>query len=177
MQVDTIIFGLLTTRALRRANIIGIRIDKNLVRVAGGFELRYDAREMKGNRKFETRLPAELVPVVDDYLARGYRALTGRPPAAGDWLLVNRRGQPIDGALFGGRVRALSRRHLGKQLHPHLFRHVFATHAAQCWKLTPVELAAFLAHKSVLTVMRFYEVSNPVLAAERVDACRRTTHS
>ena len=38
--------------------------------------------------------------------------------------------------------------------------------------MTPTELAAFLAHKSVTTLMKFYEVTNPTKAAERLDTFR-----
>lgn len=174
MQVDTIIIGILTTRALRCANIIGMKVDKNIVKTADGFELRYESKEMKGHRKFETSLPDELVPIMEDYLAHGYRVLTGRHPSADDRLLINRRGKPLGGHSLGQRVRQLTRKYVGKQLHPHLFRHIVATHAAQVWKMTPTELAAFLAHKSVMTVMKYYEVTNPARAAERFDAFRTT---
>lgn len=174
LQVNTIIFGLLTTRALRCANIVGIKIDRNLVRANDGFELRYEAREMKGHRKFETHFPTDLLPVLEDYLAHGYKALTDRMPTTGDALLVSRRGTPLDAQTFGMRVRRLTLKTVGKQLHPHIFRHIIATHAAQVWKMTPPELAAFLAHRSVMTVMRYYEVTNPVRAAERFDAMRES---
>lgn len=173
MQVDVLVWGLLVCRAPRRRNIIELRIGRNLVRVEGGFELRFAPAEMKGHRKFETTVPAELVPVIDDYLRRGYRALTGRAPADGDVLLVTRKGAPFTGAAFAACVRRLSRRLVGKELHPHLFRHIVATHAAQVWKLTPTELAAFLAHRSVQTVMKYYEVTSPALAAGRFDSMRK----
>jgi len=35
--------------------------------------------------------------------------------------------------------------------------------------MTPTELAAFLAHRSFNTVMKYYEVTNPTQAAERLD--------
>ncbi|MEE9296696.1 MAG: hypothetical protein V3W34_17265, partial [Phycisphaerae bacterium] len=73
---------------------------------------------------------------------------------------------------FGAIVKRLSRRLIGKPINAHLYRHIVATHAAQVWKLTPTELAAFLGHRSPMTVMKFYEVTNPTLAAERVDRFR-----
>jgi integrase len=173
-QVDAIIFGLLVTRALRSSNIRGIRIGDNLVRSDDGFELRFTAREMKGHRKFETSLPTELTTILDDYLRQGYRALTGRAPQEGDMLLVTRRGNPFGSGSFHQRVKRLSRRLVGKPIHPHFFRHIVATHAAQVWKMTPTELAAFLAHRSATTCMKYYEVTSPSLAAERVDALRES---
>lgn len=175
LQVDVLVWGLLVCRALRRRNIIELRIGRNLVRVEGGFELRFASAEMKGHRRFETTVPAELVPVIDEYLRHGYRSLTGRPPAEGDVLLMTRKGAPFTGAAFAACVRRLSRRLVGKELHPHLFRHIVATHAAQVWKMTPTELAAFLAHRSVQTVMKYYEVTNPALAAGRFDSMRKQT--
>jgi integrase len=173
MQVDLIILGLLVSRALRSANIIGIRFERNLVAADAGYELSFQASEMKGHRKFETPLPAELVPVVKDYLRAGYRSLTGKMPTLGDLLLVNRNGRPFGRSAFSSKVRKMSRRLLGKPVNAHLFRHIVATHAAQVWKLTPTELAAFLAHRSPLTCMKFYEVTNPALAAARVDEFRK----
>lgn len=172
LQVDAIVLGLLTTRALRRANIIGIRIGQNLVCTEEGCDLRFASHEMKGHRRFDTQLPAELVPVVKEYLRSGYRALTGRKLEDGDFLLVTRRGTPLDAATFTSLVARLTKKHMGRRLNPHLFRHIVATHAAQVWRMTPPELAAFLAHRNVTTVMRYYEVTNPIRAAQRIDAFR-----
>jgi Phage integrase family len=172
-QVDVIIFGLLVTRALRGANIWGIRIGTNLVATDCGFDLRFSPTEMKGHRKFETSCPDELAAIIKYYLRHGYRALTGRTAGEGDVLLVNRRGKPFDRSSFISKVPRMSRRLIGKPINAHLFRHIVATHAAQEWKLTPTELAAFLAHRSPLTCMKYYEVTNPALAAVRVDEFRR----
>jgi len=87
-------------------------------------------------------------------------------------LLLNRDGKPLEQPAFAAKVRRLSRRLLGKAVNPHLFRHIVATHAAQVWKLTPTELAAFLTHRSPMTCMKYYEVTNPTLAAARVDEFR-----
>lgn len=173
IQVNTIILGLLVTRALRVRNIRELAVGTNLVPTADGFGLTYAAKDMKGHRKFEVTLPAELVPVVREYQASGYKALVGRAPGAGDKLLVTRDGTPFELGALAARVRALGRRYIGKELHPHIYRHILATHAAQVLRMTPTELAALLAHKSVLTVMRYYEVTSPALAAARLDAlCR-----
>jgi site-specific recombinase XerD len=173
MQVDLLILGLLVGRAPRSANIIGIRIDRNLVVTDGGYDLRFLSSEMKGHRKFETSLPAELVPIVEDYLRVGYRAVTGKMPATGDLLMVNSEGRPFERTAFSSKVIRMSLRLLGKPVNAHLYRHIVATHAAQVWKLTPTELAAFLAHRSPQTCMKFYEVTNPTLAAAKVDDLRK----
>lgn len=172
LQVDAIILGLLTTRALRRLNIVNIHLGTNLIQDGDGYELRYGAAEMKGHRRFDVTVPAELVPVITDYLRRGYRALAGRMPADGDLLLLTSRGTPVGEDGFGTRVGSLTQKYVGKRLHPHLFRHILATHAAQVWRMTPTELAAFLAHRNVLTVMKYYEVTSPTRAAERFDSFR-----
>ncbi len=174
-QVDVIMFGMLVTRALRGANIWGIRIETNLVATENGFDLRFTSTEMKGHRKFNTSCPDELVPIIKDYLRHGYKALTGRAGGDGDILLVNGHGNPFDRNSFSGKVPRMPRRLIGKPINAHLFRHIVATHAAQVWKLTPTELAAFLAHRSPLTRMRYYEVTNPALAARRVDGFRRAS--
>jgi integrase len=172
-QVDAIIFGLLVTRALRGANIWGIRFGTNLVATDSGFDLRFGSSEMKGHRKFETPCPDELTAIIKDYLRRGYKVLTGRVACDGDVLLVNRRGNPFDRNSFSSKVPRMSRKLIGKSINAHLFRHIVATHAAQEWKLTPTELAAFLAHRSPLTCMKYYEVTSPTLAAGRVDGFRQ----
>ena len=172
LQADAIILGLLTTRALRRLNIVNIRLGTNLVQNGDGYALRYAAAEMKGHRRFDVTVPAELVPTITDYLHRGYRALAGRMPADGDLLLLTSRGTPVGEDGFGARVGSLTQKYVGKRLHPHLFRHIVATHAAQVWRMTPTELAAFLAHRNVLTVMKYYEVTSPSRAAERFDSFR-----
>ena len=171
LQVDVIILGLLTTRGLRSLNIREIRIGCNLVETADGFLLRYSEAEMKGHRAFETTIPAEIAQIIKDYLRTGYAKLANRPACEGDHLLLTSAGRPLGGG-FGQRVRRIAQKYIGKRLHPHIFRHIIATHAAQCLKLTPTELAAFLAHRSPMTVMKFYEVTSPSLAAMRFDDLR-----
>jgi site-specific recombinase XerD len=171
-QVNVLILGLLATRALRRLNIVTIRLGTNLVRTEDGFVLRFTGDEMKGHRRFETTVPDELTPILEDYLRRGYRALSGRQPADGDLLLLSRNGTPFELGSLGQKVKRLTKRLIGKRVNPHLFRHIVATHAAQVWKMTPTELAAFLDHKSVLTVMKYYEVTSPTQAARRMDELR-----
>ncbi len=172
-QIDVIIFGLLVTRALRGANIWGIQIGTNLITSEHQYNLRFCSSEMKGHRKFEISCPDELTPIIKDYIRHGYKALTGRVACDGDILLVNRRGKPFDRSSFSSKVPRMSRRLIGKPINAHLYRHIVATHAAQQWKLTPTELAAFLCHRSPLTCMKYYEVTNPTLAAGRVDDFRR----
>lgn len=172
LQADAIIMGLLTTRALRRLNLVNIHLGTNLIQNGNGYELRYNAAEMKGHRRFDVSVPAELAPVITDYLRRGYRVLSGRMPADGDLLLLTSRGTPVGEDGFGARVGSLTQKYVGKRLYPHLYRHIVATHAAQVWRMTPTELAAFLGHRNVLTVMKYYEVTSPTRAAERFDAFR-----
>ena len=172
-QVNAIIFGLLVGRALRQRNIRDLRVGKNLIELDdGGYELRYAASEMKGHRAFSTSCPTELVPIIRDYVRHGFQVLTGRDPRDGDVLLRSAKGNPFTAASFYKRVISLSQKLVGKPLHPHFFRHMVATHAAQVWKLTPTELAAFLSHRNPMTLMKFYEVTDPAKAAARVDEFR-----
>lgn len=173
LQVNTILWGLLVCRALRQKNIRQLRTGNNLVETDDGYELRFEAREMKGHKAFTTTCPPELVPVIRDYLRRGYRTLAGRDPRDGDVLLLTGAGTPFGSQVVRHRVLRLSMKLVGKPLHPHIFRHIAATYLAQVRKLTPTELAAFLAHRNPLTLMKFYEVTDPTRAAARVDDCRR----
>jgi site-specific recombinase XerD len=172
LQVNAIMLGLLVSRALRQRNIRRLQVGKNLVEVDGGYELRYASSEMKGHRAFSTSCPAELVPIVRHYVRHGFQVLTGKEVRDGDILLRSKRGNPLTSTTFRNRVISLSQKMVGKPLHPHIFRHIISTHAAQVWKLTPTELAALLAHRNPMTLMKFYEVTDPAKAAARVDEFR-----
>ncbi|HUU95276.1 MAG TPA: hypothetical protein VM487_06030 [Phycisphaerae bacterium] len=102
LQVNAIMLGLLVGRALRQRNIRRLQIGKNLIEVDGGYELRYAASEMKGHRAFSTFCPAELVPIVRNYVRRGFQALTGKEPHDGDVLLRSKRGNPLTAATAPG---------------------------------------------------------------------------
>lgn len=173
LQVNAVLWGLLVCRALRQRNIRQLRVGKNLVETDDGYQLRFEAREMKGHRTFTTTCPSELVPVIRDYLRNGYRTLAGRNPRDGDVLLLTRRGTPFNCRSVGLRVSSLNERLVGKRLGPHIFRHIAATYLAQVRHLTPTELAAFLAHRSPATLMGSYEITSPTKAAARVDEQRR----
>jgi integrase len=124
---------------------------------------------MKNHKAFETSLPRDLVESLKAYVEVGFRALTGRDPEEDDELLRNRKGRPFEVHAFRDRVKAMTHRWLGKRIHPHLFRHMLATHGAQTLHMSPKQLAAMLSHKSIRTVMKYYEVTSPLQAAEAFD--------
>ena len=172
LQVDALILGILVNRALRSRNLREMKLGTNLTQDGAAWKLKFAADEMKGHRQFETSFPDALVPTLGRYLTKGFKVLTGRQIGHGDIVLVNRKGRSLGKTSFSQCVRRLTRRWLGKPLSPHLFRHIVATHGAQNLKMTPTELAAMLAHRSTTTVMRYYEVTNPTLAAQRFDELR-----
>ncbi len=77
---------------------------------------------------------------------------------------------------MGSEHKNLAKKRLGYEINAHLFRHIAATYAAQELKMTPVELAALLGHRSPNTCMKYYEVTNPSLAAEKFDSSKKDNH-
>jgi len=82
---------------------------------------------MKAHEKFETAVPAEFVPVIQDDPSQGYRTLTDRKSASDDMLLSTSKGTALRPRSFGARVKRLS----GKRFYACLFCRIVATRAAQ----------------------------------------------
>jgi len=166
-HVDAIILTLLVTRGLRSANIRMIRLDKHVIGRDGRLYLRFDQTEMKNHMTFETTVPEVLRPMWQRFVE------SIRPKAAtlgtGSHLLLARTGEPLSAGTFAERVRSIGRRCIGREVQPHLYRHLLACHIARDLRLDPATLQRMLGHRSLNTTFKYYAPVSPAEAAAMLD--------
>ena len=128
--------------------------------------------ETKNRRPFEMPLPVTFTAVIERYIAEHRPQLVRRSPTpvAGDALWVSDVGRPLTAKKVGQCISAVTKRELGRDLNPHLFR-----------KICPTDLAIhdpkhvgiaqpLLGHADYRTTQQFYNLGRAIDAARRHNA-------
>ena len=162
---DGLQIAFLIARPIRIRNLASIRIGHNLVRLNGGYQLRFPAEETKTARRLEFPLPDALIAFMDRYLDyHRPRLLQGN---GSDRLWVSNLGQGMTINSVGARIRKVTEALLGVPISPHLFRKSAATTIAI---ESPEEIGivrVILGHSSSRTSERHY------IQARTIEASRR----
>lgn len=151
---DALIIGFLAARPLRRGNLGGIRLDRQLIRDGAQYRLHFDEGETKTGRPIAFMLPDRLVPYLDAYLAT-YRPLLLRNRSS-DHLWINWLSDAMDGMSIYRRVVKVTDRAFGRPMNPHLFRDCAATSIAEEDPEHVHSIMAILGHTSLRTSEKYY---------------------
>lgn len=151
---DGLMIAFLAARPIRRSNLVSIRIDHHLVRNGDGWNLNFEADEVKNRRPSEFTFPNGLVPHLEQYLSCWRSVLLQDRQT--DRLWVTRYGQPLSDDMAYVRITKVTKRAFGKALNPHLFRDCAATTIA-IEDPDHVRIGAtILGHASLKTTERHY---------------------
>jgi integrase/recombinase XerD len=158
---DGLLIALLSLVPLRRRNIAGLRIGRNMVDVNGTWLIAFDDTETKTHAPLEIAWPEELAAPLGTYLT------IHRPHLSS---LLGRRSKPIDGALWVSslgspmtemaiyhRIRKHTREAFGVAINPHLFRDAAATTLAIADPENVRVAAPLLGHRTFTTTERYYQ--------------------
>jgi integrase len=161
---DTLLLAWLTMRPIRLRNIAAIQFGKHLTKSGDLYSCRFAAEETKEHRPLEFHLPKVLSPYIDHYIELHLRRLLGDRESSDLWITV-RRGRMTAQTVYWS-VCKMSKRLLGVQINPHLFRDCVAT-----WFATddPEHLhaaARILGHATLKTTEASYNQAQ-MLAAVR----------
>jgi integrase len=176
---DGLVIALLASCPLRESNFLGTRIDHNLVRSGGGYDLCFTAEEMKHPRPFELPVPDFLVAALERYLDHHRPMLIGmgrlwnaspgfREP--GEHLWISQKGMPLSTAGLQKVLARHTRPRFGHVVNVHLFRDCSATMVA---KEDPDHVrmcARLLAHTGLQTIERHYIVPDTGVAVRAYHA-------
>jgi integrase len=158
---DGLMIALLALVPLRRRNMAGLRLHKNLIEIDGRWIISFDASETKTHAVFEMNWPDELLPPFKIYLIvhRPFLAsLPGRWSSPVDnFLWVSSDGSPMTQMAIYDRVRKHSAEAFGVAINPHLFRDAAATTLAIADPERVRVAAPLLGHRSFMTTERHYQ--------------------
>jgi integrase len=160
--------AVLTVCPKRAKTMAAMTIGTTLQRRGREWWAAFGPADMKNKRHFEAPLPGQTV-LIDSYLEcyRPLLVVRSTPPVAGNALWISFTGKPLTAKEVGRVVSRITKRELGRDLNPHLFR-----------KLVPTELAIhdpehvgiaqpLLGHADYRTTQRAYNLGRALDAARR----------
>jgi integrase/recombinase XerD len=158
---DGLMIALLALIPLRRRNLAGLRLHKNLFRIDDRWIISFDPSETKTHEAFELGWPDELHAPLKIYLDVHRPFLASVPgrwsKPVGDFLWVSSDGSPMTEIAIYDRIRKHTKDAFGAAMNPHLFRDAAATTLA----ITDPEhvrvAAPLLGHRTFTTTERHYQ--------------------
>lgn len=158
---DGLLIALLALVPLRRHNIAGLRIGRNMIDVNGTWLIALDASETKTRAPIEIAWPEELTAPLVIYLTIHRPHLSS---LVGHWskpidsaLWVSSNGSPMTEMAIYHRVRKHTREAFGVAINPHLFRDAAATTLAIADPENVRVAAPLLGHRTFTTTERYYQ--------------------
>lgn len=127
---EGLIIGLLAHRPWRRRNLADLRIGHNLIVDDFGIRITIPREETKKGVPFDGYVPKQLEHAVFTYLDRVRPVLLKSGIPDEGWLWIGRQGRRMPADDISIRVTRTTRKHLGRDLSPHLFRDCAATEVA-----------------------------------------------
>jgi integrase len=149
--------GILTYAPIRLQNLIGIRLEENLIRMNGpetAYWLRFPDHDVKNRVALEFVLREPLAALIAEYvhdhlptLARG---------SNGPWLFPGENGRHKHSGVLRPQITAVVKKHCGLRLTPHQFRHAAGTLILNSHPGNYELARRVLGHRSVQTTVHAY---------------------
>jgi site-specific recombinase XerD len=129
---DGLMICVLSACPVRARNIAALSVGTSLQRRGDVWWVCFGSGETKNGRPFEVPLPETYTEAIERYLQHYRPHLLQRSamPAAGGAVWISNGGRPFTAKGVGQLMSAVTKRELGRDLNPHLFR-----------KMVPTELA------------------------------------
>jgi integrase len=138
-------------------NLVGTRIDRNLLRVRDGkshrYELLFAPEEVKNSVELSMPLPAWVASLIDRYRSDGRRALG---QGANAWLFPGMTDRHMSTQAMTTRIGQITERRLGVRLTAHKFRHVAGAIFLRDNPGHYETVRRLLGHKNLTTTLNFY---------------------
>jgi integrase/recombinase XerD len=166
---DGLMLSSLAARPLRLANLVGLTLERTLVRRGKHWWIEIPAANTKTKQPIELPWPEPLIAALEIYLSCHRPVLAecyepGRP-AAGQALWLSRGGGAMSRNRIYDRITKLTLKNLGRSVNPHLFRDCAATSLA-IEDPRHVRIAStLLGHRRFATTERFYIQANNIEAS------------
>ena len=158
---DGLMIALLALVPLRRRNIAGLRLGRNVIDIGNVWLIALDTCETKTHAALEILWPDELKKPLAIYLTvhrRLLASLRGRwAQPVDDALWVSSDGSPMTEMAIYDRIRYHTKKAFGAAVNPHLFRDAAATTLAIADPAHVRVAAPLLGHRTFTTTERFHQ--------------------
>jgi integrase len=160
---------------MRAKNMAAMAIGTTLQRRGGEWWVVFNPVEMKNRRPYESPLPG-LEPLLDRYLGyyRPYLVARSPTPIADNAVWVSGSGKPLTPKQVGQLVSRRTKRELGRDLNPHLFRKMIATELAIHDPNHVGAAQALLGHADYRTTQQAYNLGRALDATRHVQQVIRS---
>jgi integrase/recombinase XerD len=165
---DALMVALLAARPLRRRTLSVIEIGRHLIEGKSGFRLMFDGEDTKTGDTITFPLPDALVPFMRRYIDHHRPRLLRGAATPALWVTQGRLPLSING--IGTRVKAATRRILGRVLTPHLFRHAAATSTAIAAPAEARLIRGLLGHRTLAMADKTYNKAGALDAGRKYHA-------
>lgn len=129
--------------------------EKNLALPGTSFwQIHFDPSETKTKNEVNVFLPAELVPVLEEYLAIHRPVLVGKSDP--ETLFVSSSGQPMHVNQMISLVTKLASEHTGVRVTPHLYRDIVAYEWLRVHPEDYLTVSKLLWHRNLNTTLKIY---------------------
>jgi site-specific recombinase XerD len=166
---DGLMIALLATRPLRRANLVGLALNRTLVLRGKEWWIQIPAAETKTKEPIELPWPETLIAALETYLGWHRSVLAyrhgrwTRPVGQALWVSID--GSPMTRRAIYDRITRCTLKGLGRAVHPHLFRDCAATTVAIDDPDHVRAAARLLGHRTFSTTEKHYNQARAVEAA------------
>jgi integrase len=169
---DGLMIALLASRPLRIKNFASLRLGHHMRETSIGFLIEIPGHECKTGQPIETFVPDELYPWLWEYLKVHRSVLLGNQTSDHVWL--NNAGHAFQPGALSMRITAVTKRHVGVPISPHLFRDCAATTIATDDPEHVMTIAPLLGHTTLRTAEKHYNHARCLHAGRRYqDAVRQ----
>jgi len=164
---DGLMICALVMRPVRRRNFAELEIGRTLIVEPGNICAAF--RKTKTGVPIEFAYPEFLQAEFAFYLTKARPVLLSCAAVSDSAMLwIGRCGRPMDRNQVGRRIGAVTKRHLGRRVSPHLFRDCVATHIA-IFDSTHIGIVKeILGHKTLAASEKHYNHADSFHAASRM---------
>jgi integrase/recombinase XerD len=165
---DALMIAVLSVCPIRAKNAAAMAIGTTLQKRGGEWWVAFAPAEMKNRRPYEAPLP-DLTQWIDRYIDHYHPYLAARSgnSIAGNALWISDTGKPLSPKLVGQLVSRRTKRELGRDLNPHLFRKIVSTELAIHDPEHVGVAQPLLGHTDYRTTERAYNLGRAIDAARR----------
>ena len=166
---DGLLVGVLCAWAPRTRNVAATMIGVSLQRRGAAWWMAFGSEDTKNRRPIEVPLPDDFTPCIDRYLEcyRPELASRSSTPAAVEAFWISHRGRPLTGKEIGKRITAVTKRELGRNINPHLFRKIIPTELAIRDPAHVGVAQPLLGHADYRTTQQAYNLGRALDAARQ----------
>ena len=151
---QSLMIAFLVARPVRRRALLAMEVNRHLLRHKDGFQVCFEAADMKDKKARGFPLPKALAVPMRVYLdVHRPVLLRGKQSAA---LWINQYGNPISKDGFSRELPKVTKRLFGIELRPHAFRHVAATSIAETDPEHVGIIKDILGHKTLAMSEKHY---------------------